>query len=444
MPFSPRHFFWTLSAGIILAQPFVVARADDSPAPTVQELTEQNKKLQQRVDDQQRQIDELRTRLDGLQPKSSAPAAPRPPEPEPAPSPLHPVSDAGRQIRLSGEAGLAFFNSGSDGAYPNSEFRVDDAKLFVEAEVWTNVYFYGGIDLSTREANDEYFHVGELYVDFERALNFGKDASLTFRAGRFYIPFGEEYQVRGVVDNPLISHSVTDLWGIDEGIEVYGSAGKFSYNLAVQNGGHKTMHDFDSDKSLTARIGFDATSKLHFSASAMRTGDLNVAGDAMSEMWLSNGFFRALGSPTTTKTFWADLAEVDASWRWKSGHLKANAGWIDFDDDSTAADYTRHMHYYGIEAVQQIGGNFYGAARYSRIDAPKGYPLVGQGNAGEYFYSPFAPFTTELERFTFGIGYRFGPPLVWKLDYSWEDGRTTTGEKRDEENLFSTEIALKF
>jgi hypothetical protein len=281
-------------------------------------------------------------------------------------------------------------------------------------------------------------------VDFERAFEFGPDASVSFRAGRMYIPFGEEYQVRGVMDNPLISHSITDLWGIDEGVQLYGSAGKFSFNLAVQNGGHKTLRDYDSDKAVAGRVGFDPTSQLHFSASLMRTGDLTVAGDAMSEMWIANGFFRALGSAATTRLFWSELAEVDALWKWKRGHLKANYGWIHFDDDSTAVDSKRKMTYYGIEGVQQFGDHFYGAARYSRIDVEKGFPLVGHGNAGEYYYSPFAPFATELHRMSAGFGYRFGPPLVWKVDYSWENGRATNGEERDEENLFSTEIALRF
>lgn len=425
-----------------------VARADEAPDPAVRELTEQNKKLQQRVDEQQRQIDELRARLDGLVAAKPDPAAPpaRPiePEPEPAKSPIHSVSDAARSLRISGEAGLAYFDGGAHSAFPNSEFRVDDAKLFVEAEVWQNVYFFGGVDLTIREANDEYLHVGELYVDFERAFEFGHGAEVSFRAGRMYIPFGEEYQVRGVMDNPLISHSITDLWGIDEGVQVYGSAGKFSFNLAVQNGGHKTLRDYDSDKALVARVGFDATSQLHFSASAMRTGDLTVAGDGMSEMWIANGFFRALGSATTTKIFWAELAEIDASWKWKQGHLKANVGWIDFDDDSTATDNQRHMTYWGIEGVQQLGDHFYGAARYSRIDVAKGYPLIGNGNAGEYYYSPYAIPVTELYRLSVGFGYRFGPPLVWKVDYSWENGRAVNGSERDQENLFSTEIALRF
>ena len=43
-----------------------------------------------------------------------------------------------------------------------------------------------------------------------------------------------------------------------------------------------------------------------------------------------------------------------------------------------------------------------------------------------------------------GFGYRFGPSLVFKMEYSRESGRMTTGVKRDHENFFGSEIAIKF
>jgi hypothetical protein len=112
----------------MLAQVVAVGTAQEATEPSLRELTEQNKKLQQRVDEQQRQIDELRARLDGL-PKTPPPAPPPRPEPEtePVKSPLSSAGDSGRSLRISGEAGLAFFSGAEDSAFPNSEFRVDDA-----------------------------------------------------------------------------------------------------------------------------------------------------------------------------------------------------------------------------------------------------------------------------------------------------------------------------
>ncbi len=424
----PRSFSRWSAASVAALLAVAPAVAEDAE---VKALLEQNRQLVEQVRAQQKQIDDLRSRLDRLD----------------APEASHPLASAAssdRQVRVSGEVGIGFFKSGEDGAYPNSEFRVDDAKLFVEASVWKNVYFFGGLDLTTREANDEYFHVGELYVDIENLWSSGRTHTLSLRAGRMSLPFGEEYQVRNVMDNPLISHSLADVWGIDEGVQVYGTLGAIRYNVAVQNGGHKTLSDGDSDKSVILRLGYDPTPHLSFSASAMRTGKLSVAGDGMSEAWFANGFFRALGTSATTTSFEAKLAELDASYRWATGHFRAAVGWVSFDDNSTAGDYSRHLAYYSLEGTQRLAGKFFAAARYSAINAPGGYPLIGQGNAGEYFYNPFGPRTKDLQRLSLGVGYRFADPLVWKFEYSWEDGHLLNGAKRTDEDMLSSLLGIRF
>ncbi|MDB6114482.1 MAG: hypothetical protein JWQ62_1427, partial [Lacunisphaera sp.] len=265
-----------LCAGLVLAPGAALLPAAE---PKLDDLLEQNHQLQERVQDQQRQIDELRQRLDALPATTPAKIQPMPEPEERAPVP---VLRTAREIRLSGEAGLAFFSSGPEGRWPNSEFRVDDARIFVEAPVWENVYFFTGIELVTREAGDEFFHVGELYADLEDVFAAGRNQTLNLRVGRFSIPFGEEYQSRNVVDNPLITHSVADIWGIDEGVQVYGTLGSVTYNLAVQNGGHAALRDFNRDKSVTARLGFAPTPSLHLSLSAHRTGTLDAVNDELS------------------------------------------------------------------------------------------------------------------------------------------------------------------
>lgn len=427
MSFVAQCFPRRLLANAIVALTVTCVMAQEADVNT---LVEQNRQLVEQVRAQQRQIDELRSRLDRLD-EASSPIRPDP-------------SGSVREIRLSAEVGLGFFDSGSEGDMPNAEFRVDDARIFIEAAVWRNVYFYTGLELTTREVNDEFFHVGELYADFEDVWSIRDILSLSLRAGRFNIPFGEEYLVRNVMDNPLISHSLADLWGIDEGVQAYGKLGSVRYNLAVQNGGRRTLRDFDSDKAVVARLALDVTPALTLSLSAMRTGELTVAGDAQSEIWFGSGLFRSIGSAATTRIFSADLAEVDAAWRWSGGHLKGAAGWVSFDDDSTAADNSRELTYYSLEGMQRFPGRLFAAARYSAIDAPDGYPLAGQGNAGKYFFSSAAPLTEELRRLSVGLGYRFGDPIVWKVEYSWETGRLLSGAKRTDSDLFSSLLGLKF
>jgi len=78
-----------------------------------------------------------------------------------------------------------------------------------------------------------------------------------------------------------VTHSLEDLWGVDEGLELYGSFGKVSYAVAVQNGGVPGARDYNSDKSVAGRISYDPNRWLHLSVSAMRTGDLDVNGDGV-------------------------------------------------------------------------------------------------------------------------------------------------------------------
>ena len=105
-----------------------------------------------------------------------------------------------------------------------------------------------------------------------------------------YVPFGEEYLSRYAIDNPLISHSLSDLWGVDEGVELYGKVGPVRYTMAVQNGGIPDTLDYNDDKSVAGRLEYDPARWLHLSASGMRTGDLQVSGDQLSAMWFGNGF----------------------------------------------------------------------------------------------------------------------------------------------------------
>lgn len=113
-----------------------------------------------------------------------------------------------------------------------------------------------------------------------------------------------------------------------------------------------------------------------------------------------------------------------------------------FDDSDPLVDNSRRMRYGYLEGVQSLTDQLYAAARYSEINVPGGYPLAGLGSMGEYFFRP--SLTEELRRLSVGFGYRFGPPLVLKLEYSWEWGRMLNGDSRDNENFFGAEVGLKF
>ena len=245
---------------------------------------------------------------------------------------------------------------------------------------------------------------------------------------------------RDAIDNPLISHSLTDFWGVDEGVEIYGALGKVQYVLAVQNGGHPSLNDFNSDKSVTTRLSYDPTSWLHLGVSGMRTGDLAVKGDQLSELWIGNGFVRPIGSTNTT-SFSANLLQGDAQLRWRDGHLGLSGGYLRYNDNDPSANNGREVYFYSAEAVHHLTKKFYTAARFSEMLAERGFPIPGDGDPAKYSSKTL---TKELWRLSMGLGYQFSPNFLLKTEYSFNEGKELGGAKRTEENLFAVEAAFKF
>ncbi|HEY3754566.1 MAG TPA: hypothetical protein VGL42_00295 [Opitutaceae bacterium] len=416
-----------------------VARAEAVP-PTLQDLADQNQALKAQVEAQQKRIEQLEARLEALERPNAAPAKPaatpasaevEPTRPET--SALSAAAGEAAALRVSGEAGFAYFQTGRDGTYPKGEFRVDEARIYLDAPVSGSVYFHGEIDPATREASNGNLSVGGLYAEVED-LPLG----LNVRAGRIDIPFGEEYERRTVMDNPLVAHSLSDLWGFDEGVEVFGSSNAFSYVASLLDGDLNSVNRAHSSLSGTVRVGYDPNSTWGIGASAMRTGWLNGAQSELSALWFANGFFVALPKATS---FDADLAEFDVHAAWGKSQLRAAVGVAAYQDNGPAAN-RRHFTYGYIEDVQPLIDSLSASLRWSAIAVPHGYPLVGQGASGPYLFGNIL--TTQLERLSFGFDYQFADPVLLKVDYSPEWGKTTNAGKRDNEQFFSTELGVKF
>lgn len=418
------------------------AETDSDTQKQLLELRQQNDLLLQQVRKQQEQIDNLSHKVSGLEVSHQKQAGDIPSPVDESPSSKTSLPFNFGKVRLSGEGGVAFYNSQSRGGYPNAEFRVDELKLFVEAPIWEEVYFFSEINVFTHESSSVNLNAGELYLDFENVSRlWGKDRQLNLRVGRFYTPFGEEYAARFAIENPLVSHSLSDLWGVDEGLELYGSIGKVRYALAVQNGGIADTRDFTSDKSIAARLGWSPAKWLDLSVSAMRTGDLDSPVEHLSAMWFGNGFFRAIGANATT--FHDNLVEWDVHLRLPRGHLKAAGGYIHQNDNAPVNNGRRDVYYYSIEAVHNLAKHLYAAARWSQILAPDGFPIVGNGDFMQYEFSN-NQLTSNLWRLSLGLGYRWSPNLLLKVEYTLEQGRLATGDSRLHEDLLAAQVAFRF
>jgi len=407
----------------------------------LRELQQQNQALQEQLREQRSLIESLSRKVNDIQDANTQRSSTEHLEANDAGTiSKSPAALSLGKVNISGEGGVAFFHTGSEGMFPNAEFRVDEAKLFVEAPIWGNVYFFGELNLMTRESPDLDLRLGELYVDVENVSQlWNRDRMLNLRLGRMYIPFGEEYLSRYAIDNPLISHSLSDIWGVDEGIELYGKLGAFSYAVAVQNGGAEGVRDYSRDKSVAGRIGFDPTSWLHLSVSGMRTGDLKPPGDYWSELWFANGWFVPFGSVNTTE-YHANLLEGDLELRLPHGHIKAFGGYARYDDNDPIANNRRDIYFYSIEGVHELTRKLYAGVRFSHVLADKGYPIVGHGDPDDYLFS----LTEQLWRLSLGLGYRWNRNFVTKAEYSFERGKELGGERRSSEDLFALEAAFRF
>lgn len=423
---------WTGGLCLFVA---MCSAAGESPVTQkeLQEVRRQNELLQ-------RLIDELGRKVSSLEkgPGSESTLT------QPSPSGKGNASGAGfslGKINFGMEGGLAIFRSESRGLYPNAEFRVDEAKLFVEAPIWKDVYFFSELNITTREDPNTYLQAGELYVDFENLSRlWNKEGQLNLRVGRMDIPFGEEYLTRDAIDNPLISHSLSDIWGVDEGIELYGSLASVQYVVAVQNGSRPVLRDYNVDKSIAGRLGYKPTRWLHLSASAMRTGAIAVTGDKFSELWFGNDFLRSHGAPGTTR-FEANVFEADVRVRWPNGHVSAAGGYLKYDDNDPLANNQREVYYYYVEGVQHLTTQLYAAARWSQVVAPDGFPIVGDGDPKTYSLNTF---TEDLWRLGLGVGYRFSPNLLLKAEYTFNQGEELGGAERRHENVVAGEVAFRF
>jgi hypothetical protein len=434
LPFNPARRFHAIALALVLTSG--TAFAQTAAPASLEELREQNRLLRAQLETQQQQIDELRQQMQQWADRHDSAA--------PVENKAEENAAGDRRLVVSGEVDMVYFSQGRDGLYGQNEFRIDDADFRFEAPIAHDIFFYGELQAAKRESADETFHLGEIYLEYENlsgALG-GPDRLVNVRFGRVNIPFGEEYQVRNPLEDPLITHSLSDVWGTDEGLELYGEYGHASYAAAVQNGSHPATRDYNGDKALTLRIGYDITPRLHVSASAMRTGKLQSANET-SEVWLGNVLLKNVDGSSVHQV---DLGEIDASYRWKTGHLLGAIGGARYNDNSGLPSSTIHFRYYQIEAVQSITHDFYAALRYSALNADgAGYPLVGLGNFVRYYGVTGVPpqKTAELQRLSVGGGYRFNPSLLLKAEYTFENGELVSGAPRDN-HLLSFESALGF
>ena len=160
--FIPRTL---LPALLLVRVPLSSLAADTNVESRLEALQQQNEALQSQLRQQQQLIDSLQRDVAKIHQaddqRDTDKQNPQAAATEPAESTKSSGFNFGK-VHLSGEGGAGIFETGSQGQFPNAEFRVDEAKLFVDAQVWEDVYAFAEINLATREEPDVDLHLGEM------------------------------------------------------------------------------------------------------------------------------------------------------------------------------------------------------------------------------------------------------------------------------------------
>src|ERR1700690_1079089 len=147
-------------------------RAEDGPdwKQQLDLLSQQNALLQQQVQQQQKMIDVLSHRVSTVEQTSTQQVAQldnlKTDVAEAQAAPKAGGFNLGK-VNLSGEGGVGVLSSQADGRYPNTDFRVVEARMYADAPIWEDVYFHGELDLATPENDGLEAELGKLYLYFE-------------------------------------------------------------------------------------------------------------------------------------------------------------------------------------------------------------------------------------------------------------------------------------
>jgi len=328
------------------------------------------------------------------------------------------------KIRISGYGAFGFYDSGDSGGVPNGSFLVKEASLFVEAQPWEHVTFFSETWITRYLFDDgSGFEVGELYAKFSDLFGTEDGARLGVKIGRLDVPFGEDYRRMDAVDDPLISLSAADPWGIDEGVEAFGRWSSCRWQLAAFNGNIALGADDRASKLFCGKLSCDVSPNLYLSGSALKSGR-----SAVSSIWFGRGLITPVGlfagsaagaspSPAVSSTLWEGDARL-SSGRCALG-LQVGGGRID-DDVNT---FDRNLLWFAVEPSLQLTPSLDFHVRYSEIGTDhsnEGYLLEGDifGAGSEFGYD-----THRMQRITGGLRYVLNPYVQFKAEvgHDWYD-----------------------
>jgi len=359
-------------------------------------------------------------------------------------------SEVARRVRLGANADLGLLYGQEYSRAPNGRFVIDNARLFVDADLVTrdDLPLEGWLDdVSLFLEWDLYRHtsfmneIQSLYVRFDHLLAW---RPLNLEVGRMAIPFGYEYP-RWSEDrpkNPLPGFSAAQPYGWDEGIELFGSAweDRLSYQVALLDGDAEVGVNTQSTPSFAGKLTVSPAPWVHVSASGYTSGKL---GQLYHPVWSALIIASAPFPPLSTNPYDPnypepsepadDPARLDGVEAWEVDLVTERAGfgtaWLGYGQvraDGWGEPITGRRLQYGVaEGTFELGtlasalDRLYAAARVSFIgtfDDRKGYLLNVDDDGFQLGFDTKLVTITEA-----GLGLRITKHLTLKGSYSIYD-----------------------
>jgi hypothetical protein len=351
-------------------------------------------------------------------------------------------------VDISGYGAFTYLDTGGAGTSENGSFLVKEASLFLDVEIWDRVFLKQETWIVRFPIPDQ-FMVGELYANVRNVFDADEGDGVGVKVGRIEVPFGEDYVRWDANETRWISFTAADPYGIDEGVELYGSAGGMHWIAALMNGSGGSSDDSPAKLGALKLYG-QPWKDLYSSVSVLASGD-----SGRSAWRLSGAAIEPVGAGGTTSSAGAspssavDLTSWEADARIAEGRrasLNLQYGQAFIGDDVDAFD--RDLSWYAIEPTFKLTEKLELLLRYSQIGtgaSDEGYVFSGKPIAEA---EDFGFDVHSLQRLSGGLCWTPNPHIRAKLEvgHDWVDliDASPLDAQNDERLYIGLELVTSF